>query len=116
MTAFDQISGDPRVQQGLRELYGEVDRIELYPGLFAEDPRPNSVLPSLIGRMVGVDAFSQALTNPLLAPRVYNEATFSAEGMDVILVMPDAGNSWYVNWAKSDEGQKNGWTHGPPET
>jgi prostaglandin-endoperoxide synthase 2 len=84
VTEFDQISGDPRVQDGLRRLYGSVDRIELYPGLFAEDARPNSVLPSLIGRMVGVDAFSQALTNPLLAPRVFNAATFSPEGMEVI--------------------------------
>jgi prostaglandin-endoperoxide synthase 2 len=84
VTRFEQISGDPRVLEGLRELYGDVDRIELYPGLFAEDPRPNSVLPSLIGRMVGVDAFSQALTNPLLAPRVFNETTFSPAGMDVI--------------------------------
>jgi prostaglandin-endoperoxide synthase 2 len=84
VTRFEQISGDPRVQDGLRELYGDVDRIELYPGLFAEDARPNSVLPSLIGRMVGVDAFSQALTNPLLSPRVFNEATFSPAGMKVI--------------------------------
>jgi prostaglandin-endoperoxide synthase 2 len=84
VTAFDQISGDKGVQDGLRELYGDVDRIELFPGLFAEDARPNSVLPSLIGRMVGVDAFSQALTNPLLSPRVFNEATFSPAGMEVI--------------------------------
>src|ERR1700736_2010830 len=28
---------------------------------------------------------------------------------DLIVVMPDAGNSWYVNWAKSDEGQKSAW-------
>ena len=54
-----------------------VDRIEFYAGLFAEDLRPNSVLPSLMGRMVGVDAFSQALTNPLLSPRVFNAETFS---------------------------------------
>ena len=53
-------------------------------GLFAEDARPNSVLPSLIGRMVGVDAFSQALTNPLLAPRVFNAETFTQTGLDVI--------------------------------
>jgi prostaglandin-endoperoxide synthase 2 len=84
VTDFDQISGDPAVQSGLRDLYGDVDRIEFFPGLFAEDQRPNSVLPSLIGRMVGVDAFSQALTNPLLAPRVFNEATFSPLGMDII--------------------------------
>ena len=84
VTDFDQISGDPVIQDGLRELYGDVDRIEFFAGLFAEDARPNSVLPSLIGRMVGVDAFSQALTNPLLAPRVFNEQTFSPLGMEII--------------------------------
>src|SRR3954452_11425336 len=84
VTDFIQITGAPEIASGLRELYGSVDRIELYPGLFAEDPRPNSVLPSLIGRMVGVDAFSQALTNPLLAPRVFHEGTFSPLGWDLI--------------------------------
>ena len=28
---------------------------------------------------------------------------------DLIIVMPDGGNSWYVNWAVSDGGQKNNW-------
>ena len=72
------------MQSLLEELYRSVDRIEFFPGLFAEDARPNSVLPSLIGRMVGVDAFSQALTNPLLAPRVFNERTFSELGLEII--------------------------------
>lgn len=84
VTKFDQISSDPEIRAGLRDLYGDVDRIELYTGLFAEDLRPNSVLPSLIGRLVGVDAFSQALTNPLLAPRVFNERTFTPVGMEII--------------------------------
>jgi prostaglandin-endoperoxide synthase 2 len=84
VTEFDQITGDEAVQAKLRELYGHVDRIEFYPGLFAEDVRANSVLPPLIGRMVGVDAFSQALTNPLLSPLVFNENTFSPLGMEII--------------------------------
>ncbi|CAA9536290.1 MAG: Animal haem peroxidase [uncultured Thermoleophilia bacterium] len=84
MTAFEQISSDERVRRGLRDVYGHVDEIEFYVGLFAEDRRPNSVLPSLIGRMVGIDAFSQAFTNPLLAPRIYTAATFSPLGMEVI--------------------------------
>ena len=84
VTRFDQISGDPQVQQALRDVYGSVDRIEFYAGIFAEDHRPNSPLPPLLGRMVGVDAFSQALTNPLLAPRVFSEKTFSPLGMEVI--------------------------------
>lgn len=84
VTGFDHISGDPAVQRALRGLYGGVDDIEFYVGLFAEDVRPNSVLPALMGRMVGVDAFSQALTNPLLSPRVFTEQTFSPRGMRVI--------------------------------
>ena len=27
----------------------------------------------------------------------------------LIIVMPDVGNSWYVNWAENDAGQKNDW-------
>ena len=81
---FDDVSSDPRVQQGLQDVYGDVDAIELYPGLFAEDVRPNAVLPPLIGRMVAIDAFSQAFTNPLLSPRVFNETTFSPLGWSII--------------------------------
>lgn len=84
VTSFEQISGDQQVKEQLRETYKTVDKIEFYTGLYAEDIRPNSVLPSLIGRMVGIDAFSQAFTNPLLAPRVYNEATFTQLGLDII--------------------------------
>ena len=28
---------------------------------------------------------------------------------DLIVVMPDGGNSWYVNYAESDDGQRNDW-------
>lgn len=113
VTDFDQISGDPEIQRALRELYGSVDRIEFYVGLFAEDIRPNSVLPSLIGRMVGIDAFSQALTNPLLAPRVFHEQTFSPLGMELIRTtrslsdllhrnLPDASPRYFVSMTRRD--------------
>jgi S-formylglutathione hydrolase FrmB len=32
-----------------------------------------------------------------------------ARAYDLIVVMPDVGNSWYANWAQSDEDQKNAW-------
>jgi S-formylglutathione hydrolase FrmB len=32
-----------------------------------------------------------------------------ARAYDLIVVMPDVGNSWYVNWAKSEDSQKNNW-------
>ena len=88
VTDFDQISSDPRVQEGLRGLYGSVDDIEFYVGIFAEDRRPNSVVPTLMGRMVGLHAFSQLLTNPLFASEVWagdnREKTFSRLGSRMI--------------------------------
>jgi prostaglandin-endoperoxide synthase 2 len=84
VTAFDQISADERTQSELARLYGNVDGIEFYVGLCAEDVRPNSALAPLIGRLVGIDAFSQALTSPLLAENVFNEATFSPVGWEIV--------------------------------
>ena len=43
-----------------------------------------SAVPALIGRMVAADAFSHALTNPLLSPQVYHAGTFTTAGMEVI--------------------------------
>jgi S-formylglutathione hydrolase FrmB len=34
---------------------------------------------------------------------------YAREIGELIVVMPDGGNSWYVNWAESGEGQKNDW-------
>lgn len=84
VTDFDQISGNPQVQQMLKDLYVHVDNIEYYVGLFAEDVREKSVLAGLVGRLVGIDAFSQAFTNPLLAENVFNEKTFSPLGWELI--------------------------------
>lgn len=84
VTDFNQINGDPNVIDGLRNVYCHVDNIEFFAGLFAEETRPSSAVPSLIGRMVAVDAFSQALTNPLLSEDVFNAQTFTESGMKII--------------------------------
>ena len=84
VTRFEQINGDPLVAGELRRIYGNVDRIEFFTGLFAEELPPRSAVPPLIGRMVAADAFSHALTNPLLAPNVYHAGTFTPGGMAVI--------------------------------
>ena len=84
VTAFDQITADVRTQRALERLYGTVDGIEFYVGLYAEDVRANSALAPLIGRLVGIDAFSQALTSPLLAENVFNEETFSPAGWEIV--------------------------------
>jgi enterochelin esterase-like enzyme len=36
-------------------------------------------------------------------------AWYARQADELILVMPDAGNSWYINYARSDAGQSNNW-------
>jgi prostaglandin-endoperoxide synthase 2 len=84
VTDFAQITGDPGAQGELMRIYKRVDDIEFYVGLCAEDVRENSALPALMGRLVGIDAFSQALTSPLLAEHVFNEQTFSKVGWEIV--------------------------------
>ena len=85
VTRFEQITGNPVKIDALRNVYRNVESIEFIVGLFAEDVPPRAAVPPLVGRMVAFDAFSHAFTNPLLSERVFNETTFSREGMETIL-------------------------------
>jgi prostaglandin-endoperoxide synthase 2 len=79
------VSSDPQVLSALRSRYRSVDDIDFYVGLFAEEPSSRSaILPPLLTKIIAIDAFSQALTNPLLAPRICNADTFSALGLKII--------------------------------
>ncbi|QJB69033.1 peroxidase family protein [Parasphingorhabdus halotolerans] len=73
----------------LQRLYGDIENVEFYVGLFAEPSDKNGPLPELILAMVAMDAFSQAFTNPLLSEHVYgNEENrllaFTKEGLEAI--------------------------------
>jgi prostaglandin-endoperoxide synthase 2 len=57
----------------LEALYGTIENVEFYVGLFAEPRERNGPLPDLILAMVAMDAFSQALTNPLLSEHVFGD-------------------------------------------
>lgn len=87
--SFAEITPDRAVQEELRALYGEIGRMEFYPGLFAQPRTKDGPLPPLLQTMVAVDAFSQALTNPLLSEHVWGNPkvagdTFTPEGLAAI--------------------------------
>jgi prostaglandin-endoperoxide synthase 2 len=103
---FEDFSSDANVVTGLKELYkDDVDAVEFYPGLFAEDRVTNSVVPPLMGRLIAVHAFSQLLTNPLLAPAVYkSDETFSARGRE--LMGEITGLKKLIDWVLPDRGER----------
>jgi prostaglandin-endoperoxide synthase 2 len=78
--AWSDISSDPEVAARLAELYARPRDVDFHVGLFCEDRVPNSPLPNLVLLFVALDAFSQALTNPLLSRHVFKRDTFSAPG------------------------------------
>jgi prostaglandin-endoperoxide synthase 2 len=82
LRSFGDLPATSNVRAALAARYSTVDDIDLYVGLFAEDVVHNGALPPLMGAMVGLDAFTQALTNPLLASTVAGEATSSSVGLD----------------------------------
>lgn len=85
MRSYDELTRDPQVQQRLTELYGpDIDDLEWYVGIFAEEYPDYLMMGDLLMTMVANDAFTQALTNPLLARSVFNADTFSPTGMDII--------------------------------
>ncbi|PSF38863.1 hypothetical protein C7H19_02055 [Aphanothece hegewaldii CCALA 016] len=82
---FSEITKNVQIQNELKRLYdNDIDRVEFLIGLFAEDPTGNGLFGSLLQTMVASDAFTQALTNPLLSQNIFNENTFTEYGYDLI--------------------------------
>lgn len=81
---FEALTGDPELAGRLRGLYGSIDRLEWFVGLFAEGYGESEMMGEMLTNMVANDAFTQALTNPLLAKSVYNSGTFGEEGMAIV--------------------------------
>jgi prostaglandin-endoperoxide synthase 2 len=85
LASFDELTDDIELREELRQLYNDrIDDLEWHVGIFAEKADPSFMLGRLLTRMVGYDAFTHALTNPLMATCVHNEATFTKEGLALI--------------------------------
>lgn len=86
------ISSDRNVASLLQDTYGDVSKVDFFVGLFCEDRVKNAPLPRTILSFVALDAFSQALTNPLLSEHVFKppqdpeaeHPTFSKYGWEQI--------------------------------
>ncbi len=81
---FDDLTSDKNLEAALKGLYGDIDNLEFFIGLFAEEAEDGALFGELMTTMVASDAFTQALTNPLLSKRVFNQGTFTKYGMKTI--------------------------------
>lgn len=85
LNSFEELTDDAKLLKELKTLYNnQIDDLEWHVGIFAQKPDTGFMLGGLMTRMVGFDAFTHALTNPLMSKYVHNEQTFSEPGMAVI--------------------------------
>jgi prostaglandin-endoperoxide synthase 2 len=83
-TSFADLTSDAAVQRKLEQLYGDIERVELVVGLFAEEGDDGALFGDLLTQMVAYDAFTQIFSNPLLSRNVYGPETFTHYGLEVI--------------------------------
>jgi prostaglandin-endoperoxide synthase 2 len=88
LTSWEQLTSNVQVQTALKNLYDGIDQLEFIVGLFAEEAKSGALFGDLITTMVAVDAFTQALTNPILSTHIFNAATFTAYGLEQIAATP----------------------------
>ena len=84
LKSFDELTDDPDLKRRLEELYGHIDALEWHAGIFAEKHKPLAMMGELLTYMVAYDAFTHALTNPLLSENIYGPDTFSTVGLRII--------------------------------
>jgi prostaglandin-endoperoxide synthase 2 len=82
--SFEELTDDRSLAAELKQLYKSVDDVEYLVGLLAEQQGENDMMGELQLTMVAHDAFTHALTNPLLSSTVFGEKTFSAAGLKEI--------------------------------
>ncbi|MEM1287468.1 MAG: peroxidase family protein [Pseudomonadota bacterium] len=81
---WESVSTDEEVAGLLESHYDNPRDIDFHVGIFCQDRVPNSPLPKIVLYFVALDAFSQALTNPLLSRHVFKASTFSRPGWEAI--------------------------------
>jgi prostaglandin-endoperoxide synthase 2 len=85
LRSFEELTENTELQRELKGLYNDqINDLEWLVGIFAEDHDEGFSLGRLMVRMVGYDAFTHALTNPLVSTYVHNEKTFSKIGQSII--------------------------------
>lgn len=84
VASFEDLTGETEIAGKLRALYGDIGHLEWFVGLFAESYGRSHMMGALMTTMVANDAFTQALTNPLLAAAIYNDETFGKQGLPIV--------------------------------
>ena len=82
---FEDVTGEKEMSAKLSALYGgDISKLEWYVGMVAEQHDHRAIMGDLLLHMVAHDAFTHAVTNPLLSEAVFKKETFGPEGWRMV--------------------------------
>ncbi|XP_006009312.1 prostaglandin G/H synthase 2 isoform X2 [Latimeria chalumnae] len=74
--SFEDLTGEKEMAAELQELYGDVDAVELYPGLMVEKPRPGAIFGETMVEMGAPFSLKGLIGNPICSPEYWKPSTF----------------------------------------
>uniref|UniRef100_A0A4W3KAM7 Prostaglandin G/H synthase 2 n=1 Tax=Callorhinchus milii TaxID=7868 RepID=A0A4W3KAM7_CALMI len=83
--SFEDLTGEKEMAAELRELYGDIDAMELYPGLMIEKPRPGAIFGETMVEMGAPFSLKGLMGNPICSPQYWKPSTFGGNvGFDIV--------------------------------
>lgn len=82
---FFIIAGEKEMAAELEELYGDIDAMELYPGLLVEKPRPGAIFGETMVEIGAPFSLKGLMGNAICSPEYWKPSTFGGKvGFDIV--------------------------------
>uniref|UniRef100_A0A8D2J6Z2 Prostaglandin G/H synthase 2 n=1 Tax=Varanus komodoensis TaxID=61221 RepID=A0A8D2J6Z2_VARKO len=83
--SFEELTGEKEMSAELEELYGDIDAMELYPGLLVEKPRPGAIFGETIIELGAPFSLKGLMGNVICSPEYWKPSTFGGKvGFDIV--------------------------------
>ncbi|XP_078498688.1 prostaglandin G/H synthase 2 isoform X2 [Lissotriton helveticus] len=83
--SFEELTGEKEMAAELEALYGDIDSMELYPGLLIEKPRTDSIFGETMVEMGAPFSLKGLMGNPICSPEYWKPSTFGGKvGFDIV--------------------------------
>nr|XP_060630500.1 prostaglandin G/H synthase 2 [Anolis sagrei ordinatus] len=83
--SFEELTGEKEMAAELKELYGDIDAMELYPALLVEKPRPGAIFGETMIELGAPFSLKGLMGNAICSPEYWKPSTFGGKvGFDIV--------------------------------
>ncbi|XP_006023935.1 prostaglandin G/H synthase 2 [Alligator sinensis] len=83
--SFEELTGEKEMAAELEELYGDIDAMELYPGLLVEKPRPGAIFGETMVELGAPFSLKGLMGNAICSPEYWKPSTFGGRvGFEIV--------------------------------